>query len=131
MALKNLEAINRAALAKAIAGKDLDAIRSQLPEGSETEIDMLVQITGTLKVGKSAETPQVAALKPWKLFLVALSMLNHVSVKAIIRMADDLDEAEEKLQKSRVMDAAEELKGKVKITRAAPIKFDGIVEGLD
>ena len=120
-----------AALAKAIATKDLDAIRCELPEGTSMEVDMLVQIQGTLTVGKSAETTQVASLQPWRLFLAALSMLNGVSIDCLIRMADDMSAADEKAQKVKVMSAAERLKGKVRITRAAPIKFDGIVEGID
>lgn len=131
MALVNIDALATAAIAKAIATKDLDAIRAELDEGTSIDVDVLVQIQGTLSVGNSAETTQVAALKPWRLFLAAMSMLNGVSIEALIRLADDLSAADEKAQKAKVMDAAERLKGKVKITRAAPIKFDGIVEGID
>lgn len=120
-----------AALSKLIATKELDAARSDLPEGSEVEIDLLVQITGILKVGNSAETTQVASLKPWRLFLAALGMLNGVSIEALIRAADDLSDIDEKANKLRVMAAAEKLKGKVRITRAAPIKFIGTVEGIE
>lgn len=120
-----------AAISKAIDTKQVTAIRGDLAEGSEVNIDALIQLTGTLKVGKSASTTQVASLKPWRLFLAALSMLNGVSIDALIRMADDMAEADEKAQKAKVMEAAERLKGKVKITRAGSLKFNGLVEVID
>lgn len=120
-----------AAIAKAIDEKQLKAARPELQEGSEIAIDALIQLTGSLTVGKSATTTSVASLKPWCLFLAALSMLNGVSIEKLISLADDMAEADEKAQKEKVMKAAERLKGKVQIVRAGSIKFKGLVEVID
>ena len=78
--LTNAETI---AVTKAIESKDAKGARNELPVG-EHEIDVLVRIFGTIKVGEDYEQRKTAAMPQIKMLLAAI-MLNGISVKAFVK----------------------------------------------
>lgn len=78
------------------------------PTPGEYRVDTLVRIVGTVKVGEDYEQTVTASI-PWqRLFEVALSKLNGVTIESIVR--DALDSKESPEIKEAVQNAVSKLK---------------------
>lgn len=80
------------ALGKAIRKEEVAASSSEMIIG-ETEVDMLIRISGTLTKGEDFEQRVVAKAQPWDIVAVALSKLNGVTVESLIRESMGMEEA--------------------------------------
>jgi len=98
----------------------------------EYEVDELVRVLGTIRVGEDYDQDIVAKI-PWITLLgVALSKLNGVSIKSLVReafAAKGIDEEKIKSEAQAAIDAIKKLgktpcKGKV----TASLSFDQVSE---
>jgi len=83
MALKPIEVI---ALSKAVSGPELKGASSKVDAG-EYEVDFLVHVSGSVKRGEDYSQRIVAKADPWTLLSAALSHLNGVTVKSLVKEA--------------------------------------------
>jgi len=78
-----MEPIQALAFSKFSLGKARDAVGP-----GEYDVNVLVRVKGSVKVGNDYGQRMVATANPWKLLGVALSKLNGVSVDSIVREAE-------------------------------------------
>ena len=78
-----MEPIQALALSKFSIGRVRDEV-----EPGEYDVNVLVRVKGSVKVGEDYSQRIVAAANPWKLLAVALSKLNGVTVDSIVREAE-------------------------------------------
>lgn len=148
--MKNTEIV---ALSKVLKKKAVDAAREELPVGDH-EIDMTVQLTGTLSVSEDYDKAATASLLNQDFFLLVLKnsgVTRDAAAKAIAEIAteyltnwsgSDNDKAEAKaLRKEKV--AEFDPKGEIQaifndlkitlpsISAKGPVKFKGQVEAIE
>jgi len=103
------------ALAKVIKDAAAKDASGKLVAG-EYPVDFTVRVKGSLKKGENYESEIVAKADPWLLLAAALSMLNGVSMDALVVRAEL---AKEELVDSLKLKAAEAIQ-KIKATTKTP-----------
>jgi len=74
--------------AVALSKFKLNGERDQVEPG-EYDINMIVRVRGSVKVGEDYEQNVVASAEPWALLAVALSKLNGTTISSIVREAEN------------------------------------------
>lgn len=122
---QTLEALELLALSKFDESKKVrDAI-----EAGEYEVDEIVRISGSVKVGEDHEARVVASI-PWmRVASVLFDKLNDVTIESVLSEAlgDDVDDSRIKEQAEA---AIEVLKGSTTKTRKGAVKVALTVESI-
>lgn len=114
------------ALAKAMKGPAVKEASKELPVG-EHEIDMLVNVKGTIKRGEDFEQVVHMSVDSWGLLAVALSKLNGVTVKSLAEeamKAENADKVSEvKANAKEAIEAVKKSLGKQKVNGKVTAKL--------
>ena len=102
-------ATNILAAAKAVGRAMLTDARDAVEVGVH-DIDVLVRITGSLRVGEDYEQQLAAKADPWGLLAVALSKLNGVTLAALVREAQEAAPDNARAIKQRAQEALASVK---------------------
>jgi len=82
------ETIARLAIAKVAKPKNFKAVRPTIVAG-EYDVDFTARFKGKINVGDNYTQHIVAKADPWKLLAVAMSKLNDVTVRSIVKEAEE------------------------------------------
>jgi len=82
------ETIARLAIAKVAKPKNFKIIRPTIVAG-EYDVDFIARFKGKINVGDAYNQQIVAKADPWKLLAVAMSKLNNVTVRSIVKEAEE------------------------------------------
>lgn len=74
------------ALSKVVSAKRAKEASAELAVGSH-DVDFLVQVTGSVKRGEDYEQEIVLKADPWTMLAAALSHLNGITVKSLVKEA--------------------------------------------
>ena len=81
------ETIARLAIAKVAKPKNFKVIRPTIVAG-EYDVDFTARFKGKINVGDNYTQHIVAKADPWKLLAVAMSKLNDVTIRSIVKEAE-------------------------------------------
>lgn len=81
-----LSAAEIVALGKVVSAKRMKEASAELSVGSH-DVDFLVQVVGQVKRGEDYEQEIVLKADPWTILAAALSHLNGVTVKSLVKEA--------------------------------------------
>lgn len=110
--MRSLTIAERVATISAFKSKEQAKMKKGLEEG-EHVVDMVVRVKGTINKEPTKEGIIAQKAAPWKLLAVALSMLNGVSIEALVCQAEEISEEDLKQTKDEVRAALETIKGSV------------------
>ncbi len=91
----NLTPINVIALAKSLRDEYVTDARECLTPGLY-KVDATVRIKGDMSVAEDYDAHIVAKANPWTLLAMALNKLNGVTIKGLVRAAEELGEVAQK-----------------------------------
>jgi len=109
--MNELTAVEVLAVSKAIKKGAIDTARGNVSTGSH-EVNCLVRVQGSIKVGEDYDKPQVNKIDWTGLVAVALSKLNGVTVEKLISDYIKMDKVEVKEIKATAQAHIDTLKGK-------------------
>lgn len=130
---KNLTPVQLVALSKAVSDSKGRKAGEDVPTG-EYNVDFTVHVKGGVKRGEDYDAVIAQRAAPWKLLAVALNHLNGVTVRDIVREAENgaVSEEAQSALKDTVKEALRDIKGEVigrnrgKLTAAIVVE---LVEG--
>ena len=104
--MKMINAVESLAVAKVVDAKD---VREEVLPG-KYDVDVVVRIKGSIKVGEDYTQNVPAAARPWALLALALSKLNGVTIDSLTREALGLSEDQEKEIKAKAEESIQSIK---------------------
>lgn len=110
--MTQLNPVEQAALIKAVR-----SMPKALPVG-EHEIDMTVRVQGTLTKGADYDSATYQAIPFDKLFMIAMSKLNNITVDSIVKEALESEELDTSEVKNKVKEVIAALTEKVVKTQS-------------
>jgi hypothetical protein len=100
-------------------------------EAGEYDVDFLVRVVGTLRVGDDYTSHIVSKADPWTLLAVALSHLNNKTIASIVKEAEDVKANDNRIEeiKNEVRKALAQVKKPTLTECRGPVttKIDAMV----
>jgi hypothetical protein len=91
------------------------------------DIDAIIRVNGTVRIGEDYDQRVVAKADPWSLLAVALNKLNNVTLDSIVREAEEVDGSDIKTSVDKAIEQIKKptkTKAKGKVT--AVLTFESV-----